>query len=203
MGDIVGIPTFSGLNSPGRQAADAAASSVQPVATDIASDGASGRMDQSGHQSRGDPNSMQYRTPQALIVPLPKAEIDGHTIPGPPPAFQVSQLELDAHLLKSLAQMNAAHAMSQDEYPFASVELPSDPAADPFELAPQPADMAPVDPDEPQEVVPTLKDVIAEDSATEEQIVPPIYPAEEDARDEAWQAMADLEAQLETDEDAA
>ncbi|KMW58380.1 hypothetical protein AIOL_003353 [Candidatus Rhodobacter oscarellae] len=75
-------------------------------------------------QSNG---SGQQPAPDAPAEPKP----DEHTIPGPPPAFQISVLELDAQLQESLARMNASHSFGREEDANARfVEAPPSPGAD-------------------------------------------------------------------------
>lgn len=95
--EIAGMPTAVGsANIP--NALEIGPGSVAPVGG--SSSGSSTSLDMGMNSGSGQP----FMTPKALFTPQPKA--DETTIAGPPPAFQVSILDLDPSLQTAVAQVN-------------------------------------------------------------------------------------------------
>lgn len=110
MVDLAGIPPFGGGGFSIRQPVEPPAPMVPPVEPSANSAGLSGNI------SSGQPQTESGR--QASVpAPLqrdPKEPVDRHAVPGPPPTFQISLLEMDRDLSATLARMNAAYAIERD-----------------------------------------------------------------------------------------
>ncbi|MCP3968864.1 MAG: hypothetical protein GY717_00805 [Rhodobacteraceae bacterium] len=108
MVDLAGIPPFGGGGVNVRPVNDAPASAVPAVEAAGAGQGLAGRMDSERSQTGSGQGWQQ--APQPGIV----QETDPHALPGPPPTFQISLLEMDRDLSQMLARINATHAIASD-----------------------------------------------------------------------------------------
>ncbi len=122
MGDFAGLPPLIGNGIPQRPFSDTPAPSVPPVEAPLAGQALGGRS--AAQNSGGQSRDKQDRDAQRLH----SADFDDTTLPGPPPAFQVSLLELDQDLMLTLARINANHAMINAADAVAPVGANDDPA---------------------------------------------------------------------------
>lgn len=99
MAEIAGLPPVVAAGPVGRPNIDAA----QVLFA------AAPALGQSSTQSEAEARG----APSALTTALPGPKLDENTLAGPPPAFQVSLMELDAALLKSLARINAEQSFAK------------------------------------------------------------------------------------------
>ncbi len=106
MSEIAGFPPVGG-DALFHAAIESRKSLVAPAEKGSAGTGANAQFGSGGGGSQ-----MPQKTPDALFAPMPKADANAH--PGPPPAFQVSLLDLDAQLQDTLARLNADRARERD-----------------------------------------------------------------------------------------
>ena len=119
MVDLAGIPPFGGGGVNIRQTPDSPAPQVPVVEATLKGQSLSSRgssnasQHESGHQGGHNPkpDSPQIHEP-----------IDPNVLPGPPPAFQISLLELDRDLAQTLARLNATQAIQSDANAIAGIE---------------------------------------------------------------------------------
>ena len=113
MGDFLSIPTIGSAQHR------ATVEQTTPMITAISESGASanlsGRMDSDAGNANSHGKHAGHHTPDALITPMPKQDVDLNTIAGPTPAFQVSIMELDAKLTEALALINAGNSCGRSE----------------------------------------------------------------------------------------
>lgn len=99
MADIAGLPPIVGAGPVGRPNVNAG-QVLFVAASDVIEPSEASDAQRAG-------------TPSALTTALPGPRLDENTLTSPPPAFQVSLLELDAALLKSLARINAEQSFAK------------------------------------------------------------------------------------------
>jgi len=111
---LAGIPPFGGGGVNIRPNIEPAAAAAVPlVEASVAGQALSGRM--SSGQSQTD-SGAGHPSGQ----PVEQKRVDLNEVPGPPPTFQISLLELDHNLAETLARINAAHAIARDAGAIAS-----------------------------------------------------------------------------------
>ncbi len=104
MGDLAGIPPFGGGGVNLRPFIDTTPAAVPAVEPSVGGQALTGRMS-SGSQNAGGRSSDR----QTAAHPVLQEPFDEHALPGPPPTFQVTLLEVDQHLMRTLARINAAN----------------------------------------------------------------------------------------------
>ena len=133
MVELAGIPPFGGGGVNIRQTNTPPAPAVPAVEAAATGQGLSGRM--SSNQSQSESGSDRHNAP-SLALPGPDRP-DPHALPGPPPAFQISLLELDRDLAQTLARLNAEHIHSSE-----AVDLPDTSQEAPIETDPPEPEIA-------------------------------------------------------------
>lgn len=110
MVELAGIPPFGGGGVNIRQTSTAPAPAVPAVEASSAGQGLSGRM--SSSQSHNNGFTLGYRASDTRSDRARREIVDPNALPGPPPTFQISLLELDRDLAQTLARLNAKRAIA-------------------------------------------------------------------------------------------